>query len=148
MNVRDTLPKQSEIEEFLGREFFPKYPYSLPLLEAVDMVQLEWEVTEEARQLRTPRGHGTDGTILECLTNFAILRLMEQGYVIRTGKNTFKASGKRYIEHVPRKDIQECLISFRILKDRPVDQICDLLKSRWDEDTILATRAKWELTTA
>ena len=76
MNIHDSLPKQHEIEEFLGREFFPKYPYSLPLKEAVEMVQLEYEVSDDARALTIERGHGTDGTVLECLTYFAILRLM------------------------------------------------------------------------
>jgi hypothetical protein len=113
MNIRDTLPKQAEIEDFLGRDFFPKYPLPLPLKEAVDMVQLEFEVSDEARAMPVPRGHASSfegGTVLECLTYFAILRLQERGFIVRTGKNMFlKAEGKKYFGRCPRRDVNHCL---------------------------------------
>ena len=49
MNLRETIPTQAEIEEFLARDFFPKYPDPMPLAETVDMVQLQFEVPDDAR---------------------------------------------------------------------------------------------------
>ena len=149
MNLRDTIPTQAEIEEFLGAEFFPKYPLPLPLKEAVDMAQLEFEVSDEARAMRVPNGHASaagGGTVLECLTRFAILRLQEKGYVVRVGQNKFKGTGKRYIK-VNQQELGYCLTSFSILQHKPIDEVCEILKTKWDEATVLAARAKWELTT-
>ena len=82
MNLRETIPSQTDIEEFLARDFFPKYPDPMPLAETVDMVQLQFEVPDDARALPCPRAHGTDGTILECLTWFAMKRLEERGFPV------------------------------------------------------------------
>ncbi len=150
MNIRDTLPKQAEIEDFLGREFFPKYPLPLPLKEAVDMAQLEFEVSDEARALPVPRGHASSfegGTVLECLTYFAILRLQERGFIVRTGENMFlRIRGRKYFGKVDRKMVNEALVSFNILRNQPVYRIMNLLRDRWPEDVISAAKEKFNLT--
>jgi len=51
MNLRETIPSQTDIEEFLARDFFPKYPNPMPLAETVDMVQLQFEVPDDALPL-------------------------------------------------------------------------------------------------
>lgn len=147
MNVHNTLPKQNEIEEFLGREFFPKYPYSLPLKEAVDMVQIEFNVSDEARALPLEKGHGSEGTVLECLTYFAIMRLKERGFVSRTGENEFKQTGKKYFSaHVSQQDVAAALVSVKILlRDKPFEVAFNLLGDRWPEDVLLAAQEKLTL---
>ncbi len=95
------------------------------------MVQLEYGVSDEARALPVPKGHASSiegGTVLECLTRFAIMRLQEQGYLIRTGKNQFKHTGKKYIVKVSQRDVSAALVSFKILvRDQPVEKALNLL---------------------
>ena len=117
MNLRETIPSQTDIEEFLARDFFPKYPDPMPLAETVDMVQLQFEVPDDARALPCPRAHGTDGTILECLTWFAMKRLEERGFLVRVSKASYrwKVGVKYYGKEVPRRDLSLCLYRIQIV---------------------------------
>ena len=109
MNLRETLPTQAEIEEFLARDFFPKYPDPMPLAETVDMVQLQFEVPDDARALPCPRAHGTDGTILECLTWFAMKRLEERGFPPRWARQLPAGkSGSSIPVRSPAEDLNHC----------------------------------------
>jgi len=143
MTLHDMLPKQREIEDFLGRDFFPSYSGPMTLKETVDMVQLQFCIPDEARALPVPRGHASTiegGTILECLTHFAMLRLHEKGYLLPAGlPNTFQwKGGMRYIGKVSRRQVNEVLMTFRILRttEETLSQALTLIKGRWPEDVI------------
>ena len=153
MNLRETIPSQTDIEEFLARDFFPKYPNPMPLAETVDMVQLQFEVPDDARKLPCPRAHGTDGTILECLTWFAMKRLEERGFLVRVGTASYRWKvGVRYFgKEVSRRDLSLCL--YRLGEMTKVgmslaDSMDCLRHDKWEEATVLAAGHKFNLTKA
>lgn len=142
------LPKRADIVTFLGRDFFPHYSTPQTVKETIDIVQLQFNISDEARKLLSPRAHGTDGTVLEALVLFSIQDLVDLRCLEHVGVSTYQwRKGAKYLGHCCMREVNECLVSFKILKEKPVDEICMLLKSRWNEDTVLAARAKWELTT-
>ena len=144
MKATKNLPKQSEIEAFLGKEFFPKYNRAIPLSEVVDMVQLEFEVSDENRSIRCPSGHGSDGTIIECLTRFALLRLEEKQCVLNLGQNIFRWNGRPFVGKVSRREVNEAAVSLKILmsigKDK--DTAVIELAGKWDDDVVLTAADK------
>lgn len=146
----NTIPSQHEVTEFLGREFFPKYPLPLTLAEAVDMVQIEFGVSDEDRKRLMPNGHGSDGTVLECFTHFAIVRLLEKGFLVRTGKETYKwKEGAKWFDKVPRKDFSHLMqrLIFATMRGETVESmIKDFRKNNWDENTIQAVVHHFNLT--
>lgn len=151
--LKDMIPLQSEIEEFLGREFFPAYSGSMTLPETVDMVQLQFDVSDDARALPVPRGHASGmngGTILECFTHFALLRLQEKGFIARTGKNTYRWAGVKYFgKEVPARDIGLCVFRLRKMAElnMGLEESLDILrKAKWEEATVLAAAHKFNLT--
>jgi len=142
MKATNNLPKQSEIEEFLGREFFPKYDKPVSLAELVDLIQLEFQITDADRALPVPNGHGctfNGGTILECLVHFATVRLQEKKCLVRTDKNTFAWGGHRYIGVVNSREYNMVVFNMQGLRD-----ICHMdkdtamihLAGKWDDDVI------------
>jgi len=152
-NDMNTLPKQGEIEEFLGTEFFPKYNFPLPLVEAVDMVQLEFNVNEDDRKIPLPNGHGSSfngGTILECLTHFAMLRLQEKGFLIRVAHNTYRwKEGSKWFSKVSRKDFNHLMtrLTFGVKHGETVETMAaDFRDGNWDENTIQAVVREYNLT--
>jgi len=141
MNATKNLPKQNQIEEFLGREFFPKYQKPVSLAEMVDLIQLEFQVTDADRAIRMPNGHGcitNGGTILECLVHFAIVRLQEKHCVTHLGANTFVWSKTRYVGKCNRRDVGEAQVSLKILKSSGLDKETAMIKlaGRWHDDVI------------
>ena len=153
MNLRETIPSQTDIEEFLARDFFPKYPDPMPLAETIDMVQLQFEVPDEARKLPCPRAHGTDGTILECLTWFAMKRLEERGFLVQVGTASYrwKVGVKYFGKEVSRRDLNLCL--YRLGEMTKVgmslaDSMDCLRHDKWEEATVLAAGHKYNLTKA
>ena len=152
MNLRETIPSQTEIEEFLARDFFPKYPDPMPLAETVDMVQLQFEVPDDARKLPCPRAHGTDGTILECLTWFAMKRLEERGFLVKVSKASYRWKvGVKYFSKVPVKDLHLCLYWLKLMTDLGMalaDAMDCLRRDKWEEETVLAAGHKYNLTKA
>ena len=153
MNLRETIPSQTDIEEFLARDFFPKYPDPMPLAETVDMVQLQFEVPDDARALPCPRAHGTDGTILECLTWFAMKRLEERGFLVRVSKASYrwKVGVKYYGKEVPRRDLNHCLYRLEQMAKIGMalaESLDCLRRDKWEEATVLAAGHKFNLTNA
>lgn len=125
----------------------------MPLAETVDMVQLQFEVPDDARKLPCPRAHGTDGTILECLTWFAMKRLEERGFLVRVGTASYRWKvGVRYFgKEVSRRDLSLCL--YRLGEMTKVgmslaDSMDCLRHDKWEEATVLAAGHKFNLTKA
>jgi len=153
--LKDMIPLQSDIEEFLGREFFPAYCGPMTLPETVDMVQLQFNVPDEARTLPVPRGHGcgvNGGTILECFTHFALLRLQERGFITRTGRNTYQWRGAKYFgKEISASNIRHCVYRLGLMATvglNLADSLDALRRSKWDEATVLAAAHKFNLTKA
>ena len=150
MNLRETIPTQGEIEEFLARDFFPHYSSPMPLSETIDMVQIQFEVPDEARKLPCARAHGTDGTILECLTWFAMKRLEEKGFLVQVGKTIYRWKvGVKYFGKVPGKDLSLCLYRLKLMTDLGMglaDSMDCLRRDKWEENTVLAAEHKYNLT--
>lgn len=138
MKAIHNLPKQTEIEEFLGREFFPKYDKPVTLAELVDLVQLEFQVTDDDRAILMPSGHGSDGTVFECLIHFAILRLQEKKCVSHVGASTFVWSQTRYVGKCNRRDVSDAQVSLKILKSLGMDKETSMIKlaGKWHDDVI------------
>jgi hypothetical protein len=116
MTLRSEIPPQETIEEFLSTDFFPNQTASFHLTEIVDVVQEHFGVSDLARMIPAPNSHGNDGTILECLTSFAILRLKEQGLVILLGDNIFQGKNGTFTGKVSRRAIGEAMVTLRLLK--------------------------------
>lgn len=137
-----TLPLQSEIENFLGQEFFPYYSKPMVLPEVVDMVQLQFQVTDEDRSRPVPRGHACGiqgGSILECLTHFALLRLEERGYIRKIGRNQVQWNGLRFAGKVSKKDVSEARLSLKILTAAGTlepAQAINLVAQKWPTETV------------
>jgi len=153
MNLRETIPSQTDIEEFLARDFFPKYPDPMPLAETVDMVQLQFEVPDDARKLPCPRAHGTDGTILECLTWFAMKRLEERGFLVKvdTAKYRWKVGVRYFGKEVSRRDLNHCLYRLGEMAKIGMSLAASLdvlRRAKWEEATVLAAGHKYNLTKA
>lgn len=153
MNLRETIPTQGEIEEFLARDFFPHYSSPMSLSETVDMVQIQFEVPDEARALPCPRAHGTDGTILECLTWFAMKRLEERGFLVQVGKTIYrwKVGVKYFGKEVSRRDLDCCLYRLGKMAETGISlaESMDWLRhDKWEEATVLAAGHKYNLTNA
>lgn len=154
MTLHDMLPKQSEIEEFLGKDFFPKYPNPQSLSETVDMVQIEFNVPDDARALPVPRGHASTyegGTILECLTHFALLRLLERGFVVRTDRNTYAwKDGVRWFGKVSQKHLNHLVLQLHrgTSLGHTVSEIRDQWEKNgsWTPDEMQAAVHKFNLT--
>lgn len=139
MKATHNLPKQVEIEEFLGREFFPKYKNAVSLSELVDLVQLEFQISDEDRQVKCPTGHGSDGTILECLVRFALLRLEEMRCVVNIGQNTFRVGGSRFVGTlISRRDYNAACYWIKLMRDSGTDKETAMiyLAGRYSDDTI------------
>lgn len=155
MNLRETIPSQGEIEEFLGRDFFPKYANPMTVAETIDMVQLQFGVPDDARALPVPRGHASTyegGSILECLTHFALLRLQERGFVVRTDRNTYVwKSGVKWFGKVSQKNLNHLVLQLhrRTSLGASVEEVAEQFhKGGWAEDEILAAVHKFNLTKA
>lgn len=117
MKATHNIPCQSVIEEFLGREFFAKYKAPVTLAELVDLVQLEFQISDEDRKLVCENGHGTDGTILECYVNFALLRLQEKHCVSRVSEQTFQTGTQRYIGKTRIREVNLAVWQMKQLRD-------------------------------
>ena len=130
----------------------PEYADSMPLAEIVDMVQMQFEVPDDARKLPCPRAHGTDGTILECLTWFAMKRLEERGFLVKVGRASYRWKvGVRYLGKVPQKDLNLCLYRIHMMTDLGMalaDAMDCLRRDKWEEETVLAAGHKYNLTKA
>jgi hypothetical protein len=152
MNLRETIPPQSDIEEFLGRDFFPKYSKPQTVLETIDIVQLQFGIPDEARALKCPRGHGTEGSLLEALVLFAMVRLEERGFLVHVGTSTYRwKSGVRYFSKAPRKDVEHCLYRLRTMTEAhvPLEQaVSILIDAKWTVDAVLTAQSKLNLTPA
>ena len=148
--MNDTLklemPRQTQIEEFLATEFFPKHQGAIYITDLVDLVQLQFGVSDEARAIKMPcteRGmSGTtgEGSILECLTYFACMRLIEKYCVIRLENNTFRwKNGSSWIKEANRKEIGFAKVSLKLLKSINIekDKAIEMLSTKWDYYTLM-----------
>lgn len=137
-----TIPLQSEIAEY-----FASQPPTTPsyLVDLVDEVQEHFHVTPEDRKVKI-NGHGTEGTLLECLTTFALLRLKEQGIIKDVGANHWvKANSPVADYHIKHRDLTMATMDLRQLqfagvKDR--DEAIIMLLDKYNEATLLAASKK------
>ena len=149
MNLRQTIPSQVNIEEFLGRDFFSNYPNAQTVKETIDMVQLQFQISDEARDLKAAKAHGTDGTILESLVLFAMQRLVEKNCLIHVGKSTYKwKSGVRYYGRCPMKDVNYCIYRLTEMTKVhiPMERAVTVLNSICNPETVAAAVHKFQLT--
>ena len=139
---REKIPPQSEIEEFFEILHFPEHatkPFHLS--ELVKETKNFFNIPDSAASLKLEdygyNGHGNDGTFLEALVTFGIIKLVNQHKVKKVGPNQWA-----HIDNplppisrprISKREVGYAIASVKILKsiNQCPEQIRQGLSHKW-----------------
>jgi len=145
-----TLPRQSEVDDFL-KEWFPSHKdESFYLTFLTEQVIRYFEVSPHDSNLKYDHSHGqtsAETTCIEQLTNWGCVHLLLADIIKRTGPNEYQhITGPRPVYNigkVSRKLVGQAVVSVNILKELKWEPERIMLELHsWPDDVIEAAIIK------
>jgi hypothetical protein len=145
--LRQKIPAQALIEEFLEGTHFPSNPNNAyHLSELVDATQKHFDIPEESADLKLAdygyNGHGNEGTFLETLVQWGMFEVTNRKMAKKVGPNKWAHPNcvlpAFKCQRVSQKLVGECVVVVKILKDlnfTPEKARLEIMK-HWDSDVL------------